>query len=106
MSALTGIAVATVRKALGLDVFAFSELLGVHRSTIYRWEDSTRVVADPLQREILEGLRRYHRLPNGRVAIKALGVNVRRAMVAAGSLAALRVLLEAIVPVVHATGEF
>jgi len=82
-----------VRCALGMSPFAFAAVLGVHVSTIYRWEQtSTKLAIDPLQLAILEGLRAYEATHPS----KPLGVKITRALVSAGTLAGLRVVLEAI----------
>lgn len=39
---LTGADIAAIRKALGLTLTAFGELLGVKAPTIYRWETEDR----------------------------------------------------------------
>lgn len=51
---MTGNEVRAIRDAFELDAFAFARLLGVHVSTVYRWEASTwHVTMDPLPSEIL-----------------------------------------------------
>lgn len=52
---MTGARVRAVRVALGLDPARFSQLLGVHSSTVYRWEAAGESAPriEPLQRQIL-----------------------------------------------------
>lgn len=52
--------VSDVREAMGLDPFAFAAVLGVHVSTVYRWEKKGSAHVDPLQFKILDAL--YKRL--------------------------------------------
>lgn len=87
---MTGSAVKALRTRLGLEPFAFAAVLGVHVSSVYRWETAESPHIDPLQREILLGLAE-------RKISKAegadLGKAVRDALVAGGNLRGLAVLL-------------
>jgi transcriptional regulator with XRE-family HTH domain len=53
---MTGGAVKRIRTRLGLDPFVFATMLGVHVSSVYRWEQAENPRVDPLQRAILAGL--------------------------------------------------
>lgn len=93
-----------IRAALGLDHFAFAAILGVHASSIYRWESaSSRVVRakkrsvpgiQRLQSDLLDGLARVLKA-NPEIG-PDLGKRITKALLAGGSLAGLRVVLDAI----------
>lgn len=91
---MTGTEVARIRKRLGLDPFAFAAVIGVHVSTIYRWEGSAAPKFDPLQREILTGL--HAKKISTKEGI-ALGDQVRNGLIAGGTLHALHILLRYLV---------
>lgn len=96
-ASITGTAVAAVRKALALEPYGFSVLMGVHISSVYRWEKSSVIRADALQRDVLDGLRRFVK-NNPPSAARELGGKVERALIAARPLLALRYVLEVIEP--------
>lgn len=86
---MTGYQVRRIRETIGVDPFAWAALLGVHVSTVYRWEKSDHDIRiDPLQLALLEKIRMsIRRHP----AIKLAIVN---GLVAGGTLRALRDVLE------------
>ena len=57
---MTGHEIKRMRRYLGLDPFALAAVLGVHVSTIYRWESSTRILRmDPLQSALTNAISSY-----------------------------------------------
>lgn len=85
---MTGRSIKEIRDKLGMNVHAFAAVLGVHVSTIYRWEQHSGVVVTaPLQGALLDGL--------SRVASAQIGASATRALVKGGPLAGLRVLIDA-----------
>jgi hypothetical protein len=72
---------------LKLDASAMAAFLGVHVSTIYRWRNTGRIVADPLQTLILEKVSDY---VDSAVAADILGTAIRAGLVKGGTLHALR----------------
>jgi len=57
---VTGIDVKAVREALDLDAYVFGKVLGVHMSTVFRWESHTKSWSgNPLHQTILEALKRW-----------------------------------------------
>lgn len=91
---ITGHDLRRVREQLGLDPFAFARLLGVHVSTIYRWENMGRQVVrmDPLQRELLSRL--VARLKHTAAEQQSqLGKALIAGLIAGGVVAGLLVLL-------------
>jgi len=89
---MTGRQIHNLREMLKIDQFALAGVLGVHVSTVYRWESRTgKVKMDPLQAQIVDLLRE-------RVAAKpqiagALGQTIVRGLVTGGPLVALAALL-------------
>lgn len=92
-TALTGARIAAVRTALGLNAFAFAAALGVHVSSVFRWEAAKAPVIDPLQRDILT---RLVALPPRqlRSAGKVAGPQITAALLKGGTLSAFRRLLD------------
>ncbi len=89
---MTGRQIKGLRKLLGLERYAFAETLGVALSTLYRWENSRKVVKmDPLQAKILGRLAQ-----TPRKKFKQLGSDITNALIVGGNLAALVVLIQAI----------
>lgn len=89
---MTGKHMKGLRDALGLEPFAWADVIGVHVATIYRWETSDVVKMDPLQRRIVDAL--HQRLPAMPAAErKDLGARVRNALVGGGPLVGLYELL-------------
>lgn len=87
---MTGEEVANIRDRMGLDPFAFAAVLGVSVSTIYRWEATPVPEINPLQRDILAGL---YAKKLGKRDGADLGDAVRKGLIAGGTLAGLRVVL-------------
>jgi transcriptional regulator with XRE-family HTH domain len=94
---MTGPGIKALREALGLDPYVFAKLLGVHVSTLYRWEQSRNEVRiDPLQAEILERLR-VTLAQKKRAEQKKLGDDILKALLVGGALVGLAALLAQIV---------
>jgi DNA-binding transcriptional regulator YiaG len=59
--AMTGRELRVLREAIRLDPFGFAAVMGVHVSTVYRWEASGDIRAEPLQVTLFQALaRRLH----------------------------------------------
>lgn len=86
--------VAQVRKWLAIDPFAMAAVLGVHVSSIYRWEKTRTPKIDPLQATILGEL--AARTLDKRLG-KDLGKRITDSLVSRGNLAGLHTLLQFIV---------
>lgn len=94
---MTGHGIKALREALGLEPYVFAKLLGVHVSTLYRWEQvHGDVRIDPLQAEILEKLR-VNLSEKKRAEQKKLGDDLLKALLLGGALVALAVLLNELV---------
>lgn len=92
---MTGSDIASAREALGLNPFAFAAVLGVHVSSVYRWEKAGKNPrVDPLQREIITGIHTHR--SSSTAQLKA-GKKVRSALESGGSLAGLHTLLQFII---------
>jgi hypothetical protein len=91
---MTGEDVTHVREWLGVDPFALAAVLGVHVSSIYRWEKTKEPNIDPLQKSILVALRT--RIKSKRVG-EDLGEKLRVSLISGGNLAALHTLLHFVV---------
>ena len=87
---MTGSEIALIRSRLKLTPFAFATVLGVHMSSIYRWESSDSPKIDTLQREILIELFNKKMSPKQGAD---LGKAVNGALSSGGTLHALGVLL-------------
>jgi DNA-binding transcriptional regulator YiaG len=81
--------VTEAREALGLSHGEFARVLGVHASTVYRWEALTEFRADPLHDGLLTLL-----IARGR-ALPQLGAQIRNQL-ARGPVYALRALLDGV----------
>lgn len=91
---MTGSEVRRLREGLGLDVFAFAKTLGVHGSTLYRWEQTKGPLKiDPLQGEILDKLAQRAR-DQGPDQKKALGDAIVKGLIVGGALLGLVALLK------------
>lgn len=93
---MTGQEVYAVRSGLDLSASQFAQLLGVHASTLYRWESakgSCRI--GPLQLQIIAVVQvRLRELrASGR---QTLSVRLQRALLVNGNLFALGTLLQEI----------
>lgn len=85
----------TVREWLGLDITVFAMAIGVHMSSAYRWESSSKEPSG-LHKDILDAaLVKMEQIPRAkRVAEgKRLGEAVRAALISHGTLGSLAVLL-------------
>lgn len=90
MKALTARSIRTLRKALALDSFAFAAALGVHTSTVYRWESAKALVSvDMLQGEILTRL-----LAIPRRKLLGVGLAARRGLLTDGMIGGLAGILK------------
>ena len=85
--------VMSVRQAMGLDPFAFAEMLGVHVSSVYRWESGKKTVSiDRLQEMVVSELSKYVKKKD---ELRDLGKTVKGALVGGeGTLGALHHVLE------------
>lgn len=92
---LTGDLLRQLRAEMGMDPFQFALLLGVHVSTIYRWEGQGRseVRMDPLQRQILQRTIEQFRTTDA-ARKEALGKGIVLALLGGGALFGLLKLLE------------
>lgn len=94
---MTGDDVRRIRVSLGLEPARFAQLLGVHPSTLYRWEqaEASTVRVEPLQLQLLTAL-------DQRVSVRSpqettdLGEAIVTGLLVGGSLFALYKLLEAV----------
>ena len=95
---MLGSDVVALRGDVGMTPFEFAELLGIHASTIYRWEKRgpTPVRMDPMQARLLAVLR--HVLQRDASVAPVL----REALLISGGLYAIYRLLR----VVYATGAY
>jgi len=89
-----------------IDPFALASVLGVHVSTIYRWESvrGRKIKPDPIQAEILARL--DCKVSEHPSTAKALGRTIVDGLVVGGTLRALRDLLAALLerdPVIRLT---
>jgi transcriptional regulator with XRE-family HTH domain len=86
---MTGRQLRRLREDLGMTTHAFADVIGVHVSTLYRWEDTEIALkTDPLQQKIIERLGEEL----GDMSIeqrRALGKKVTDLLLAKGSLVAL-----------------
>lgn len=94
---MTGPEIRRLRRGIELEPFAFAKVLGVHPSTLYRWEQTAgQVRMDPLQREILDKLaERLRAAPKSEK--RELGDAVLKALLAGGVLLGLGALIGKIV---------
>lgn len=90
-AAFSGNQVRHLREQLGLTQQQFASLLGVHSTTLYRWEASGLVALriEPFQLQILRALQQQIERPGNDLA-EALG----KALLVGGGLLALYVLLQ------------
>ncbi len=90
---MTGQRIRALRDGLELDPFALAALLGVHVSSVYRWEKSwlKENKIDPLQLLVIEAIERVPAKQRG-----DLGRKIRDALVSGGTLSALYVALATI----------
>lgn len=93
---MTGTRVRELRTALRLDPTRFAQLLGVHPSTLYRWEATgdVPVRAEPLQRQLLAVLQDQIAAPKG--ADENLGETISKGLLIGGAMFGLFKLLEAV----------
>jgi DNA-binding XRE family transcriptional regulator len=92
---MTGSDVKQVREAMGLDPFAFAETIGVHVSSVYRWEAAKEPSIDRLQEQIIIWLSKYVKRKD---EMSDLGASVRGALLGGeGTLGALHKVLHYLV---------
>lgn len=93
---ITGNDVRAVRGALGLNVGQFASVLGVHPSSVHRWEGAREmtVAVDGVAATVLAALRAHldDQAERSR-EVRELGAKVIDVLVVAGALAALGVLI-------------
>jgi hypothetical protein len=90
---VTGGSLQRLRRKLEIDPFALAALLGVHVSTVYRWEVTYGVLRiDPLQASILDEIRGHIDKvdDNG----QRLGRVIKQGLIKGGGLRALLDVLE------------
>jgi transcriptional regulator with XRE-family HTH domain len=93
---MRGYEVKQLREGLGLNAYAFAEILGVHVSTLYRWEQARgQVNMDLLQARILERLAEQLQVKK-EAEQKQLGEDLKNALLVGGALVALALLLSKI----------
>ena len=93
---MTGTDVAQIRAQCGWSAQQLADLLGVHPSTIYRWESvEGEFAADPLQRDILITLQALWRRSSSEQRLE-LRTTIDEARAKGGTLRALSALLNAI----------
>jgi len=92
---MTGAQVRELRAALRLDPTHFAQLLGVHPSTLYRWEAAgdVPVRVEPFQQQILAVLQDQVAAPRG--ANEDLGETILKGLLVGGAMFGLFKLLEA-----------
>lgn len=92
---MTGRQIKTLRETLGVDPFAFAAMLGVHVSTIYRWETTRATVRiDPLQALLLSKLDAH--LTKKPKQVDDLHLAIVDGLISGGPLVALAAVLEII----------
>jgi transcriptional regulator with XRE-family HTH domain len=94
---MTGNDVQRLRQQIGWSAQQFADLLGVHASTVYRWEGTDAPLSvDPLQRDLLMALNEWwaRSAPAQRANLRD---KVQTAKVRGGNLRALRTLLNSVV---------
>ena len=90
---MTGNEIRRVRVELGLDPFAFAKVLGIHVSSLYRWEAlGGEVRMDPLQSEVLEQLAKKLRAKRS-TEKKKIGASILAGLLMGGTIAGLAALL-------------
>jgi transcriptional regulator with XRE-family HTH domain len=94
---MTGSQLRRLRESLGMNAFAFAEVLGVHVSSLYRWEASQnqQLRMDPLQAQIVEQLGARLRQQSAQQR-KDTGEQIVKALLAGGALVALAFMLNEI----------
>jgi transcriptional regulator with XRE-family HTH domain len=92
---MTGTQVRELRAALHLDPTHFAQLLGVHPSTLYRWEAAgdVPVRVEPFQQQILAVLQGQVAAPRG--TNEDLGETILKGLLVGGAMFGLFKLLEA-----------
>lgn len=95
---LTAGRIRAAREMLELDPFAFAAALGVHTSTVYRWESATKPNAvDMLQGEMISALVVWLRKATAKERSGA-GVAIRAGLINKGTLGGVLALLRVVVP--------
>lgn len=93
---MPGIQIKQIREALGLSAAQFGVVLGVHPSTVHRWEaaGAALVSVDGVPANVLLSLRQ--KLESGKQAHRqaaVIGSDIERALLVGGALIALAALL-------------
>lgn len=81
-----------VRAALGMGTHAFAEVIGVHVSTLYRWESLLSFDPDPMQARLLDALAKESAKMSA-AGCSAFGDKLTRTLVSRGALVALGELI-------------
>lgn len=80
-----------LKDALGLDAWALAEVLGVHVSSVYRWEAAKGILTfETAVARILEPL---HERRAGSARLAQLGRDAREGMIKHGPLGGLHVII-------------
>jgi DNA-binding transcriptional regulator YiaG len=93
---LKGADISKLRTTLGFDAGHFAALLGIHSSTLYRWEKraANEVRAEPLQCRLIAALgtvvSRYEHPPDN---ARTFGANLLGAVITGGTLRGIHCLL-------------
>lgn len=93
---ISGADVAKLRQKLGFEVVHFATLLGIHSSTVYRWEkqDKNAIRPEPLQLHLLVAIgftiAHFDRPPEDGAAFRR---NLLRNLLVGGTLAGMHCLL-------------
>lgn len=92
-----GTDITRLRQALGLDASHFAQLIGVHPSTIYRWEamGDAPIKIEPFQMQLLAVLTRQVNAVEA-ASSKALGDAILQGILVGGATFGLFKLLEAV----------
>jgi len=95
-SIITGRDVRRIREALRLPVAQFATVLGVHASSVHRWEaaEAARIPIEGVPLTVLTALRaRVHAEATRGRKVAAKGEEVSNALATGGALVALAILL-------------
>ncbi len=97
---VTGAQIRRLRSDLDMDAQQFASLLGVHPTTLYRWESAgdRQVRVDPLQLKLLVALDQEVAKRKTMKAKAELANTITTALLVGGGLFALFKLLQAVFP--------
>lgn len=94
---MTGESIRHVRREIRMEPAQFAQLLGVHPSTLYRWENAgaTQVRVEPLQRQLLTVLEQQLAERSSLRARAELSETILKGLLIGGGLLGLFYLLNA-----------